>query len=178
VSFSNSCSSDVQADFARGVAMLHSFWYSAAEEAFRDVLAKDGSCAIADWGIAAILMNNPLGGVGASPKHVEKARAAVEEGRRIVAATQLSATTSTRLLHIIKIGPTVRSAHARRAAPKHSKLWPRGIPTMMRHRFSRPYISQARNLSLIRPTPLILRPPRSWKGNPPNTPSIQASRII
>jgi hypothetical protein len=92
VSFSNSCSSDVQAVFARGVAMLHSFWYSAAEEAFRDVLAKDGSCAIADWGIAAILMNNPLGGVGASPKHVEKARAAVEEGRRIVAATQLSAT--------------------------------------------------------------------------------------
>lgn len=73
MSFSNSCSSDVQADFARGVAMLHSFWYSAAEEAFRDVLAKDDSCAIADWGIAAILMNNPLGGVGASPKHVEKA---------------------------------------------------------------------------------------------------------
>jgi hypothetical protein len=70
VSFSTSCSSDVQADFARGVAMLHSFWYSAAEEAFRDVLARDGSCAIADWGIAAILMNNPLGGVGASPKDV------------------------------------------------------------------------------------------------------------
>ena len=113
MSFSNSCSSDVQADFARGVAMLHSFWYSAAEEAFRDVLAKDGSCAIADWGIAASLMNNPLGGVGASPKDVEKARAAVEEGRRIVAATQLSATTSTRLLHNIRIVPTVRSAHAR-----------------------------------------------------------------
>ena len=41
VKFSNSCSPAVQAEFQRGVAMLHSFWYSAAEKTFRDVLAKD-----------------------------------------------------------------------------------------------------------------------------------------
>ena len=88
VSFSNSCSPAVQADFARGVAMLHSFWYSAAEETFRDVLTNDPTCAVADWGIAAILMNNPLGGVGSSPKDAEKAQAAIEDGRRIGAGTQ------------------------------------------------------------------------------------------
>jgi hypothetical protein len=53
VNFANSCTQAVQADFARGVAMLHSFWYSAGDQAFREVLAKDPDCAIAHWGIAS-----------------------------------------------------------------------------------------------------------------------------
>ena len=65
VVFANSCAPSVQEDFTRAVAMLHSFWYSAAEPAFRDVLAKDPACGIATWGIAAILMNNPLAGSSA-----------------------------------------------------------------------------------------------------------------
>ena len=73
---------------ARAVAMLHSFWYSAGEKAFRDVLEEDPSCAIATWGIASILMNNPLAGQGASPKGAEAAQAAIEQGRRIGAKTQ------------------------------------------------------------------------------------------
>lgn len=88
VQFSNSCSPDVQSDLARGVAMLHSFWYSAGEQTFRDVLAKDPTCAIADWGIASILMWNPLNGVGPPPKVAERAQAAIEDGRRIGAKTQ------------------------------------------------------------------------------------------
>ena len=64
VDFQNSCSPAVQETFQRGVAMLHSFWYTEAEKTFREVLAGDPSCAIAAWGIAAILMSNPLGGVG------------------------------------------------------------------------------------------------------------------
>ncbi|MBV9064909.1 MAG: hypothetical protein JO004_03970 [Methylobacteriaceae bacterium] len=59
----------------RGVAMLHSFWYSAGEQAFRAALAADPSCLIADWGIAAILMNNALGGNGATPADAVKAHA-------------------------------------------------------------------------------------------------------
>jgi len=31
VNFSNSCAAAVQADLARGVAMLHSFWFGAGE---------------------------------------------------------------------------------------------------------------------------------------------------
>jgi len=60
VSFPTSCDPKVQAQFERGVAMLHSFWFSATEKTFRDVLAQDPSCGIANWGIAAILMSNPL----------------------------------------------------------------------------------------------------------------------
>ena len=82
VNFPNSCDAKVQAQFERGVAMLHSFWYSAAEKTFREVLTQDPSCAIATWGIAAILMSNPLAGAGSSPKGAAQAQAAIEQGRK------------------------------------------------------------------------------------------------
>jgi len=47
VAFENSCNPKVQPLLQRGVAMLHSFWYSAAEKTFREVLAQDPTCAIA-----------------------------------------------------------------------------------------------------------------------------------
>ena len=40
VTFPTSCDPKVQAQFERGVAMLHSFWYSAGDKMFRDVLAR------------------------------------------------------------------------------------------------------------------------------------------
>ena len=88
VSFSTSCDPKVQPAFERAVAMLHSFWYSAGEKAFRDVLKSDPQCAIATWGIASILMSNPLAGQGASPKGAEQAQTAIDEGRRIGAKTE------------------------------------------------------------------------------------------
>ncbi len=88
VSFPTSCDPKVQALFERGVAMLHSFWYPAAEKTFRDVVAQDPSCTIARWGFASILMSNPLAGQGASPKRVGLAQAAIEQGRQIDAKTQ------------------------------------------------------------------------------------------
>ena len=78
----------VQPAFERAVAMLHSFWYSAGEQAFRDVLKEDPQCAIATWGIASILMSNPLAGQGASQKGAERAQEAIDEGRRIGAKTE------------------------------------------------------------------------------------------
>lgn len=88
VSFANSCDAKVQGELQRAIAMLHSFWYSAGEKAFRHVLEDDPSCAIANFGIAALLMNNPLAGQGASPKAAETALAAIEQGRRTGAKTQ------------------------------------------------------------------------------------------
>lgn len=88
VSFPTSCDPKVHAQFERGVAMLHSFWFSAGEKIFRDVLAQDPSCAIANWGIAAILMSNPLAGAGASPKGAADAQAAIDQGRRVSPKTQ------------------------------------------------------------------------------------------
>jgi hypothetical protein len=50
--FRDSCSPQVGAAFNRGVALLHSFAYNAAEQQFRDVARADQSCAMAHWGIA------------------------------------------------------------------------------------------------------------------------------
>jgi tetratricopeptide (TPR) repeat protein len=52
VSFPISCAPGVQQEFNRGVALLHSFAYSAAESSFRAVEEQDPRCAPAHWGIA------------------------------------------------------------------------------------------------------------------------------
>ena len=52
VSFENTCAAGVQARFNRAVALLHSFAYTAAEQAFRAVAKADPTCAMAHWGIA------------------------------------------------------------------------------------------------------------------------------
>ncbi|CAN5161690.1 hypothetical protein BH11PSE10_BH11PSE10_17030 [soil metagenome] len=88
VSFANSCDAKVQPELQRAVAMLHSFWFSAGEKAFRHVLEDDPACGVASFGIAAILMNNPLAGQGSSPKAAEAAQAALDQGARSGAKTQ------------------------------------------------------------------------------------------
>ena len=81
VSFENSCSPAVQEKLNRSVAMLHSFWYSAAERSFTEVISEDPSCGVATWGLASILMSNPLGGRGSTAPQAQKAMAAIELGR-------------------------------------------------------------------------------------------------
>jgi tetratricopeptide (TPR) repeat protein len=89
VQFPNSCGGATQGKFLRGVAMLHSFWYSAAEQTFQEVAAEDPGCAtIAAWGFASILMSNPLAGIGASAKDAQRASAAIEKGRSVPAKTE------------------------------------------------------------------------------------------
>ncbi|PYS44173.1 MAG: hypothetical protein DMF71_04625 [Acidobacteria bacterium] len=88
VEFPNSCSPAVQDKFLRGVAMLHSFYYSAAQKAFEEVVAEDNSCAIAAWGYASTLMLNPLQGIGASSKNAQVAQEAIDKGRKMGAKTQ------------------------------------------------------------------------------------------
>ncbi len=52
VNFPISCNGAVRPEFNRAVALLHSFAYSAAETAFRNVSTQDPQCAIAHWGVA------------------------------------------------------------------------------------------------------------------------------
>jgi hypothetical protein len=52
VSFPISCKPAVQQQFDRGVALLHSFAYTAAADAFQGVADHDPQCAMAHWGIA------------------------------------------------------------------------------------------------------------------------------
>lgn len=52
VSFPTSCDPAVQAEFERGLALLHSFFYEEARRVFTEVASKDPTCAMAQWGIA------------------------------------------------------------------------------------------------------------------------------
>src|SRR4051812_29359495 len=87
VSFANSCSEAVQPHLQRAVALLHSFWWGEGDKAFRDVLQRDPSCAIAGWGIAAIAIGNPYSS-GATPDRAKKAEEAIEQARGIGAKTE------------------------------------------------------------------------------------------
>ena len=52
VHFVTSCSKVAQRGFNRAVALLHSFQYEQARQAFNEVSALDPSCAMAQWGVA------------------------------------------------------------------------------------------------------------------------------
>ena len=52
VTFPITCAPDVQSDFARAVALLHSFFYEEARRVFTSVAGRDPKCAMAQWGIA------------------------------------------------------------------------------------------------------------------------------
>src|SRR5213080_4537615 len=60
VSFPISCDPNVQAQFDRGVAMLHSFWFLKARRTFEGILQQDPNCAIAYWGVAMDFLGNTL----------------------------------------------------------------------------------------------------------------------
>jgi predicted Zn-dependent protease len=87
VSFPTSCDRKVQPQFDRAVAMLHSFWFQQGEKAFREVLERDPSCAVANWGIAAILIGNTFGG-NATAQAAQKAKEAIQRGRLTGAKTE------------------------------------------------------------------------------------------
>jgi hypothetical protein len=80
VSFPISCQPEVQQQFDRGVALLHSFAYADARSAFQAVAAQDERCAIAHWGIAMTyfrqLWDPPIlpETVSAAQKDIERAQ--------------------------------------------------------------------------------------------------------
>jgi hypothetical protein len=51
---------EVQPEFDRAVALLHNFFFPETVKAFRAVIAKDPSCAMAYWGLAMSQRPNPL----------------------------------------------------------------------------------------------------------------------
>ncbi len=87
VHFATSCGAAVEKDFDRAVALLHSFWFSAAIDAFNGVLERDPSCAMAQWGIAMSWWGNPFGGAR-SPKGMQAGGAAAEKARALGARTE------------------------------------------------------------------------------------------
>src|SRR5688572_30780357 len=61
VHFETSCSPQAQRQFNQAMLYQHSFWYSAARQAFEEALKADSGCAIAYWGIGQSLLLNPFG---------------------------------------------------------------------------------------------------------------------
>lgn len=85
--FPTSCDPKVQAEFARGVAMIHSYWFTIARRTFEHVLQEDPNCAMAYWGVAIDLLGNTL---VAPPtrENADAAWAALEKARAIGAKTE------------------------------------------------------------------------------------------
>ena len=80
VHFATSCAPAVQKDFDRGIALLHSFWFSAAIESFQTVLKADPHCVMAQWGIAMSWWGNPFANVR-SPQALAAGLAATTAAR-------------------------------------------------------------------------------------------------
>jgi tetratricopeptide (TPR) repeat protein len=88
LSFPTSCDPKVQAEFERGVAMIHSYWFTIARRTFEGVLRDDPNCAMAHWGVAMDILGNMFvspptrDGANAAWAELEKARAAGPQTER------------------------------------------------------------------------------------------------
>jgi hypothetical protein len=87
VRFPTSCSTAVQPQFDRAVALLHSFWFSEAIKGFQAVAQADPSCGIAHWGAAVTWLGNPLGGPPVA-RGLQEGSAAVARAKAAGAKTQ------------------------------------------------------------------------------------------
>jgi tetratricopeptide (TPR) repeat protein len=88
VHFATSCNELAQTDFNRAVALLHSFQFDSAIQAFNAVLAKDPTCGIAYWGIALSDWSNPFA-LGAKDKsQLQAGHESAEHGKSVGAKTE------------------------------------------------------------------------------------------
>jgi tetratricopeptide (TPR) repeat protein len=111
VHFPVSCAASVQQHFARGVALLHSFWYEEAEKEFDDIAKDDPHCAMAHWGVAMSLWhqlwNNPDAAVTAhglkEVKAAQKlAKHATPREKGYIAAISAFYNTSPKLENVVR----------------------------------------------------------------------------
>jgi tetratricopeptide (TPR) repeat protein len=63
----------------------HSFWYSAAQEIFEEVAKADPNCAMAYWGVALSLLNNPHAAIPAP--NLAPGLAAIQKAKAVGAKT-------------------------------------------------------------------------------------------
>lgn len=86
VHFETSCNEIAQRRFDRAMRFQHSFWYRASAEVFEEVLKADAACAIAYWGTAISLLNNPH---SAPPvENLPLGLAALQKGKALGAKTE------------------------------------------------------------------------------------------
>src|SRR5262245_9551006 len=72
VNFPVSCSPKTQEQFERGVAMLHSYWFTEGSKVYEAIERQERRCVMCYWGLAVNLLGNRL--VGPPPaKDAQKA---------------------------------------------------------------------------------------------------------
>lgn len=85
VTFATSCAAPAHAEFIRGLALLHSFWFSEAGTAFDAAFRADSGCAMAQWGLAMTFIGNPVA-APPSPGNLAAGAAAAALASRAAAA--------------------------------------------------------------------------------------------
>src|SRR5215218_961804 len=86
VNFKTSCNEVAQRRFDRGMRYQHSYWYLNAKEVFEEAIKADPTCAMAHWGIALTLMDNPHAAI---PRpNLAPGLAAITKAREIGAKTE------------------------------------------------------------------------------------------
>jgi tetratricopeptide (TPR) repeat protein len=85
VHFATSCNEAAQRRFDRAMRYQHSFWYSESKEVYEETLKADPECAIAYWGIALSLLNNPHSAIPAP--NLPLGLAAIEKAKAMGAKT-------------------------------------------------------------------------------------------
>ena len=86
VQFETSCNEVAQRRVDRAMRYQHSFWYEQAKEIFEDAAKADPACAIAQWGIALTLLNNPHSPIPAA--NLAPGLAAIQKAKAIGAKTE------------------------------------------------------------------------------------------
>src|SRR4029450_6957078 len=86
VHFQTSCNELAQRRFDRAMRYQHSYWYVPAKEVFEEALKADPTCAIAQWGIALTLLDNPHNAIPQS--NLAPGLAAIQKAKAMGAKTE------------------------------------------------------------------------------------------
>lgn len=106
VHFATSCAPAVRQEFDRGIALLHSFWFSAAIDSFNTVLKGDPRCVMAHWGVAMSWWGNPFAGFR-SPQALKAGLAAVDAAKASGAGTDREKAYVAAVEHLYRDASTV-----------------------------------------------------------------------
>ena len=87
VEFPVSCTTAVQTEFERGVALLHHMMYVESRKTFEEVVKKEPDCAMAQWGVAMTLFQ-PLWPTRPSPAALTRGWQAAQKAKALAPETE------------------------------------------------------------------------------------------
>jgi tetratricopeptide (TPR) repeat protein len=86
VHFKTSCNEVAQRRFDRAMRYQHSYWYLNAKEIFEEAFKADPTCAMAQWGVALTLLDNPHNPIPQA--NLAPGLAAIQKAKAIGAKTE------------------------------------------------------------------------------------------